>query len=118
MDGEDLVHVLGRAHAVPHALGIDDHAGPELAAVEAARGVDADILQAQLLGARLHVVAQALGALALAAAARMALRPLVGAAEHMRPVEERRVLGLTAHERLSPPRIASLIPDQNAFWIW
>jgi len=38
-------------------------------------------LRAELLGARLHVVAQALGALGLAAAARMPVRPARGADE-------------------------------------
>src|SRR5262249_23721491 len=74
--------------------------------------------ETQLLGARLHVVAQALRPFCLAAATRMALRPLVHATEHMCPIEQRRIARSYAHERFSPdPRMTSLMPAQNAFWI-
>src|SRR5690349_16516554 len=89
---QDLVDVGSRLGRVPHPFGVDHHGGPELAAVEAARAVDACRFEAQLLGARLHVVAQLLGPLGLAEAARMTRRPLVGADEDVGAVEERRIV--------------------------
>src|SRR5216684_2023392 len=80
---QHLVDVfLGRA-GIPDAFGIDEDAGPQLAAVEAAGAVDAHVLEAEVLGAAFHVVAQRLAALLRAAAARMAGRAPVGAAEDM-----------------------------------
>src|SRR5688572_3115368 len=98
---QDLFRVLDGAVGVPDLLGIDHHGGAELAAVEAQRLVDAHAVEAELLGARLHVVAQPLRALLLAAAARMALRPLVHAAEHVRLVIGRGIARLLAvgHDR-------------------
>src|SRR5262245_29767968 len=116
MRAQDLVHILARAHGVRDAFGIDDHARPQLATVEAAAGVDAHIGETKLLGPRLHVVTQPLRALVLAAPARMSLRALIDAAEDMGAIERRRLLDGRTHERLSP-RMASVMPDQNAFWI-
>src|SRR3546814_1904039 len=65
------------------SLRIDDHRRAQLAAVETAGLVDADSLQAEFLDARLQIIAQADAALVLAAAALMAGRPLVHAAENM-----------------------------------
>src|SRR5688572_5036649 len=98
---QDLFRVLDGAVGVPDLLGIDHHGGAELAAVEAQRLVDAHAIEAELLGAPLHVVAQPLRALLLAAAARMALRPLVHAAEHVRLVIGRGIARLLAvgHDR-------------------
>src|SRR5260221_1702636 len=87
---EDLVDIGGVAIAVPDAFGIDHHRRPELAAIEAAGGIDPSVGDAELLGPHLHVVAQLLAAFLGAATARMALRPRIGAAEDMQAVEKRR----------------------------
>src|SRR5207248_5786119 len=86
VDLQDLVDVGGILVAVPHALGIDDHVGPELAAVEAPGGVAADALDAELPRLFARIAAQLLDATGrrragAARAARMALRPRVGADE-------------------------------------
>src|SRR6185437_9140753 len=93
---QDLVDIGGAAIAVPDAFGIDHHGGAELAAIETARGVDAHIGKPELLGAHLHVIAQLLAALLAAAAARMAGRPGIGAAEDVLAVEEP---GIGGHRR-------------------
>ncbi|WP_166645081.1 pentapeptide repeat-containing protein [Dongia mobilis] len=80
---DDLFRILDRVIGVPDALRIDDEGGTEFAAVEAARLVDAQIAEAEFLGARLHVVPELLRAAALAAAAGVACRSLVDAAEDM-----------------------------------
>src|SRR5690242_21272887 len=97
---EDLVEIGGGAVAVPHALGIDHHGGAELAAIEAAGGVDAHIVEAELLRPCLHVVAQLLAALLAARAARMARRPRVGATEDMAAIEQRRIGGHEGTNRM------------------
>src|SRR4051794_41979774 len=83
---DDLVDVLRVLVAVPHALGVDDHVGAVLAAVEATRGVAADVLDTQLPRLLAHIPAQFLDAARFrgpraAAAARMALGPRIGADE-------------------------------------
>src|SRR5215469_14165679 len=93
MQRQDLVHFLAGPHVVPDPLGIDHHRRSELAAIEAAAAVDAHAAEPELLRPHLHVVAQAFGALGLAAAAGMARWPLVDAAEYMRLVEGRRIAG-------------------------
>src|SRR3546814_8638273 len=75
--------LLDGAIVIPDALRIDGHRRAQLAAVETAGLVDADSLQAEFLDARLQIIAQADAALVLAAAALMAGRPLVHAAENM-----------------------------------
>src|SRR3546814_15576175 len=75
--------LLDGAIVIPDARRIDDHRRAQLAAVETAGLVDADALQAEFLDARLQIIAQADAALVLAAAALMAGRPLVHAAENM-----------------------------------
>src|SRR5262249_57154712 len=86
------------------ALGIDHHRRSELAAIKAARGIDAHVLQSKRPCLVLHVVAQGFAALVRAAAARMAGRPLVGATEDMRLIVGRGVARLfaIAHFQATP----------------
>src|SRR4051794_7462377 len=114
---QHLVDVfLGRA-AIPDAFGIDHQVRPQLAAVETGGAVYAHVLQPQRLGAGLHVVAQRLAVLLRAAAARMAGRAAVGAAEDVSFVVR---LGITwlltlAHCAYSFLPVAMLASwDQNA----
>lgn len=90
---KDLVDIAGAAIVIPHAFGIDHHVRAKLAAVEAAGGVDTDVREAELLGTDLHVAAQLLAALLAAAAAGMAGRPRVSAAEDVVAVEKRGIGG-------------------------
>src|SRR5262245_51034586 len=117
MVNQHFIDVGRRLAAVPDAFGIDHHGRPELAAIETAGGIDADIVKAEFLGARLHVVAQLLRPLLLAAAPRMAGRALVRAAEDMDAIVEGGVIppavGRHAHDALPfPPRLANC--SQNA----
>src|SRR3546814_19495540 len=80
---QKFLGLLDGAIVGPDALRIGDHRLAQLAAVETAGLVDADSLQAEFLDARLQIIAQADAALVLAAAALMAGRPLVHAAENM-----------------------------------
>src|SRR5262245_31296848 len=81
MVNQDFIDVRRRLAAIPDAFGIDHHGRAEFAAIEAAGRVDAHVVESELLGARLHVVAQLLRALLLAASARMPGRTLVRATE-------------------------------------
>src|SRR5262249_3979977 len=92
------------------------HAGPELAAVEATGIVDPHVLQAQLAGAALHVVAQRLAALFRAAAARVPGGTAVGAAEDVRFVVRLGVTGLfaVAHDQSFLPVAILANCDQKA----
>jgi hypothetical protein len=98
----DLVDVFGRFVVVPDALGVDDHVRTEFAAIETARGVGANVLdagRARLLaqiGAQLIDTPTGRGA-GHAAAARMTFRPHVGAHEDMPRVEELRIAGCVCH---------------------
>src|SRR5579875_2329822 len=98
---QDLVDIRGRLVMIPHALGIDDHVGAALAAVEAARGVDANVLDAERLDPLAHVIAQFLAAAGTAAAARGPCRAHGGAAEHSVAVKERRS-SRRSHQSISP----------------
>src|SRR5262245_50111700 len=101
---QHLVDVLlGRA-AIPNAFGIDHQVGAQLAAVKTARVVDTHLLQPQVLGAGLHIVAQGLRPLVGATAARMAVGPPVGATEDVRFVIGLGIggFGTLAHSRLTP----------------
>jgi len=80
---DDFIDIFLGLAGVPDALGIDDDARSQLAAVEAARGIDARAFDALLLDALFHVVAQLLRALGGAGAARGGIRPPVGAAENV-----------------------------------
>ena len=60
-----------------------------LAAVEAARRIDPDLVKAKFLRACLHVAAKDDRALVLTAAARVLRRPLIDAHEHVAAVKER-----------------------------
>ena len=96
MGFEDFVDIGGIFVPVPNALGIDHHVGPELAAVEAAGGVAADVLDAELPRLLARIAAQFLDPAGLcrpggARAARMALGPGVGADEEMVLVKQGRV---------------------------
>src|SRR5260370_726436 len=75
---EDLVDVGHGAVVVPDALRKDHHGRHKLAAGEAAGGIDARVGEAELLRARLHVIAQLLAALLAAATLGMPGRPRVG----------------------------------------
>src|SRR5260370_16776422 len=57
---QGLVKVLRAVIVIPDALGIDHHVGAELAPVEAARGVDPDVLDAESLCLLSHIGAQLL----------------------------------------------------------
>src|SRR5690606_27958270 len=89
---EDLVDVGFGPTGVPDAFRIDDDGRPELAAVEAAGVVDADIADAELLRLLLHIGPQLFRALLAAATPRMAGRARVGAAENVLVVKQRRIL--------------------------
>src|SRR3954470_20114267 len=81
---DDLVDVRLVDIGVPDRVGIDDDAGTFLAAVEAARLIDADLAfarEAELLDALLRVVADLGGALVVAADA--AAVALVAAEKHV-----------------------------------
>src|SRR6185312_2234405 len=89
---QHLVDIRRRLAAVPDAFRIDHHGRPELAAIETARSVDADVVEPELLRACFHIVAQLLRALLLAAAARMSGGPFVRAAEYMDAVVGRGII--------------------------
>src|SRR5882672_11146757 len=97
---QDFVDIGRRLAAVPDTFGIDHHGRPEFAAVETTGLIDADIMEAELLRARLHIIAQLLRALLLAAAARMPGRTLVHAEEDMDAIVGRGIV-LTAIWRLA-----------------
>src|SRR3972149_5660013 len=86
---EDFVQILPRAVVIPDSFRIDHHVGPELAPIEASGGVYAYIRETELLRLIFEVRPQLHGFLLGAAAARMAWRPLVGAAEHVQPIVRR-----------------------------
>ena len=50
VDFQNPVHVVSRFASVPDTFRVDDHAGTELAPVQATRGIDADALQSHFLG--------------------------------------------------------------------
>src|SRR5205807_7352591 len=95
---EDLVDVLCRLVAVPHALGIDYHVVAVFAAIEAAGSIQTDALDAELsrLLARIAAyfldTAHGCGA-GHTATPRMAFRPHIGAHKDMALVEQPRVGG-------------------------
>src|SRR5690349_12663058 len=93
MNFEDLVDIGLRLEAVPDALRIDHHIGAELAAVETARGVEADVLDAELAGLLAGIAAQLVETAGRvgachAAAARVPFGPHVVAHEDMVRIEE------------------------------
>src|ERR1700736_1338881 len=99
---QDFVDVLGGLVAIPHALGVDHHVRAELAAVETARGVEAEPLDPQLPRLFTHITAQLLDASGLlgtadATAAGMALRPHIRAHEDVLLVKQRRIGGCNFH---------------------
>src|SRR5262249_60789913 len=95
---------------------IDQHAGPELAAIEAAGIVDAHLLQPELARPGLHIVAQRLAALVRAAAARMAGGTAVGAAEDVGLVVKLGIAGFfaLAHDQSFLPVAILASCDQKA----
>jgi len=99
---QDLVDVLLRFVPVPHALRVDHHVRPILAAVETARGIPADAVDAQLPRLLARVTAQfldtsAVGGAGSAAAPRMALRPYIRAHEDVALVKELGIGGGICH---------------------
>src|SRR5437764_12255773 len=93
----DLVAVLRARVPVPDTVGIAHHVGPLLAAVEAPRGIGADILDPQLPCLLAHIAAQFLDTARFRGAgrakpARMPLSPRIGADENM-PVEKQPRIG-------------------------
>src|SRR5690606_5442024 len=89
---QNLVEILGRAIGVPNAFRIDHHGRAQLAAVEAARGIDANITESSLLRAGLEIVAQPFAALVAARSARMTRRTDVGAAENVARIKGLRIV--------------------------
>jgi len=88
---QDLVDVLGILVMIPDAFRVDHHVGTELAAIEAARGVEADVLDPELARLLARVAAQLFAAAGAAAAARMAFGAHIGAHEDMAIIEQPRV---------------------------
>ena len=95
---QDLVDVRLRFKAVPDALGIDHHVRPELAAIETAGGVEANLLNAELARLLARIAAQFLKAAGgfcarHAAATRMTLGSHIVAHENMAVIKELRIVG-------------------------
>src|SRR5437868_13017108 len=57
---QDLVEIFGALVAVPHALGVNHHVRAQFTAVEAARGIASNALDAESLRLLAHVTAQLL----------------------------------------------------------
>jgi hypothetical protein len=95
---QDLVDVPGILVVVPDTFWVDHHVGAELAAVETARGVAANVLDAHLTRLLAHIAAQLLAASGAAAAAWVAFGAYVGAQEDVALVEQRRVGGGVCHQ--------------------
>ena len=101
VDLENLVQILSRPVGVPGAFGIDDHRRPQLSAIEAARRVDPNRFQAQLLRLVLHVGAKLYRLLGRAASARMAIGSFIRTTKHMLRIVRWKIFGLFTHDIIS-----------------
>lgn len=83
MSLQNRIDVGRAANVVPNPVGIDDHAGSQLAAVEASGAVDAHVEESKFFDAGFHVVAQMLRPARCTGAARMPVRAAIGADEQV-----------------------------------
>src|SRR5260221_6843318 len=83
---EDLVDIGGVAIAVTDAFGIDHHRPPELAAIEAAGGIDPSVCDCELPCPHPPLVSPLLAAFLRAATARMGVPARICAAVDMQAV--------------------------------